>query len=74
MARKNAPPTAAALKHARRRTHRDPRSGQFLTPIEKRAGKGGLKDPAIGSKPLAEPSLDQDAGGGFNPNDDAIQQ
>lgn len=70
---KDKPPSAAALKHAQRRTHRRG-NGRFLTPIEKRAGKDGFKDPTISNKPTQPPDPQQDAGGGYNPNGDDIQE
>lgn len=67
---KEKPPSAAALKHAQKRTHRRP-GGQFAESLEERIKRG---DPTIGKQQLQPPDDQQDAGGGYNPDGDDIQQ
>jgi len=67
---KEKPPSAAALKHAQKRTHRTP-GGRFAQSLEERIKRG---DPTIGTRPIAPPDDQQDAGGGYNPDGDDIQE
>jgi hypothetical protein len=67
---KKGPPTPEQHRHAQKRTHRGT-DGKFAESLEERIKRG---DPTIGTRPIAPPDDQQDAGGGFNPDGDDIQE